>query len=161
MALEPRLVPGFLSPRDRVVVANLARAGAFEPGRQGTGYEKASLLDSIMGERLVKKCLAALGGPLLYDAWVLRYPVDTEIPEHADPAAEGLCHVRINALALGGAGGVLYVDGAEVPLDAGDAYLFRPDVMRHRVTRVERHERLVLSVGANVEAEAAKSLGLA
>jgi hypothetical protein len=72
-----------------------------------------------------------------------------------------MCHVRINALALEGAGGVLYVDGAEVPLSTGDAYVFRPDVMRHMVTAVERNERLMLSVGANVDEEHAKKIGMA
>ena len=161
MALEPKILRTFLSPRDRVVVANLARAVTFESGRQGTGYDKASLLDVIMADRLVKIARRALGEPLLYDAWLLRYPVGSEIPVHTDPPIEGMCHVRLNALALASDGGVLYVDGAELPLDGGDAYLFRPDVMRHMVTKVEANERLVLSVGANVDVDHARRLGLA
>lgn len=160
-ALAPRIVAGFLSPRDRVVVANLARMGGFEPGRQGTGYEKKSILDVIMAERLIKRCLRELGDPMLYDAWVLKYPVGSEIAAHVDAPLEGMCHVRINALSLNGEGGVLYVDGAEVPLDGGDAYVFRPDVMRHMVTKVERNERLMLSIGANVDVEHARRLGMA
>lgn len=160
-ALAPRVLTGFLSPRERVVVANIARTGGFEPGRQGTGYEKKNLLDDAMSARLVKRCWQALGEPVLYDAWLLRYPVGSEIPVHTDPSLDGMCHVRINAMALAGAGGLLYIDGAEVPLDTGDAYLFRPDLMRHMVTKVERNERLMLSVGANVELAHAKNLGLA
>jgi hypothetical protein len=158
--LEPKLVAQFLNPRERVVVANLARTVTWEPGRQGTGYDKASLLDSIMAERLVKRCLKELHDPVLFDAWLLRYPVGTDIPAHIDPPIEGMCHVRINAVALAGQGGVLYVDGAEIPLDTGDAYVFRPDVMKHMVTAVERNERLVLSVGANVDPAHARRLGL-
>jgi hypothetical protein len=158
----PRVLPAFLSARERVVVANLARAadksGAFEPGRGGTGYDKASLLESLAAERLVKRCLKALGDPVLFDAWLIRYPVGSEIAAHTDPPIEGLCHVRLNALALAGRGGLLYVDGAEVLLDTGDAVLFRPDLMRHLVTRVEGNERLMLSVGANVEEAAAARL---
>jgi hypothetical protein len=161
MPLEPRLLRAFLSPRDRVVVANLARAGKFAAGRQATGYEKANLLDVIMADRLVKRCLRELEDPALYDAWLLRYPVGSEIPVHTDPPIDGMCHVRINALALASKGGVLYVDGLELPLDGGDAYLFRPDAMKHMVTAVEENERLVLSVGANVDVEHAKKLGLA
>ena len=159
----PRVLPGFLGPRDRVVVATMAHAAtkrdAWEEGRQGTGYQKLNVVDSPTAARLVKKCLKMLGDPMLYDAWVLRYPVGAEIPAHVDPNIEGMCHVRINAIALGSEGGVLYVDGAEVALDHGDAYVFRPDVMKHMVTKVERNERLVLSVGANVPAEqAAKAI---
>lgn len=165
MTQAPRLLPGFLGQRDRVVVATIAHAatkrGTWEEGRQGTGYWKLNVVDSPTAERLVKKCLKILGEPVLFDAWVLRYPVGSEIPPHVDPpVANGMCHVRINAIALGSDGGVLYVDGAEVPLDHGDAYVFRPDVMKHMVTKVERNERLVLSVGANVPPEqAAKVIG--
>lgn len=165
MRLEPRVLPAFLSPRERIAIASLAKAaardGGFEAGRQGTGYEKRNLLETMAAERLVKRCLQVLGEPVLFDAWLLRYPVGSEIPVHTDPPIEGLCHVRINALALAGAGGILYVDGAEVALDAGDAYLFRPDVMRHMVTPVAGNERLVLSVGANVDEAHAQKLGLA
>ena len=158
--MTPRLLPGYLGPRDRVVVAAMAHAatkrGSWEPGRQGTGYDKLSLMESPTAERLVKKCLRELGGPLLYDAWLLRYPVGSEIPAHTDPPMPGMCHVRINAMALSSEGGILYVDGAEVPLTHGDAYVFRPDLMRHMVTKVEKNERLVLSVGANVDEDQAR-----
>ena len=151
----PRLLPGFFGPRDRVVVATMAHAAAkrdaFSAGRQGTGYDKLDLLDSPTAERLVKKCLRELGDPLLFDAWLLRYPVGSEIPVHTDPPAPGLCHIRINVLALPSVGGLLYVDGAELPLDSGDAYVFRPDVMRHMVTKVEQNLRLVFSIGANFD----------
>ena len=166
MTTAPLVLPGFLGPRDRVVEATIAHAAAkrigggegavFTAGRQGTGYDKLDLIDSPTAERLVKKCLKELGDPLLFDAWLLRYPVGSDIPAHTDPPVPGMCHVRINALALTSSGGVLYVDGAELPLDSGDAYVFRPDVMRHMVTKVERNERLVFSVGANVDEEHAR-----
>ena len=48
----PRVLPGFLGPRDRVVVATIAHAAAkrsegamFTAGRQGTGYDKLDLLE--------------------------------------------------------------------------------------------------------------------
>jgi hypothetical protein len=153
-----RILPGFLSPRERVVVNVLAKKPGFEVGRQGTGYEKLNLLEDAGAERLVRRCLEALGKPVLFDAWLLRYPVGSAIPAHTDPPLDGMCHVRLNAVALAGRGGVLYFDGAEIPLDVGDAYIFRPDVVRHQVTEVEGNERLVLSVGANVTAEQAGAL---
>lgn len=150
-----RVEPGFLSPRERVVLLTVARKEGFEPGRLGTGYERKNILEHIACERLIKRATAMLGAPLLVDAWLLRYPVGSEIPAHVDPPLEGMCHVRLNALLLAGEGGLLYLDGAETPVDEGDALLFRPDVVRHQVTRVERNPRLVFSVGANVsEAQA-------
>ena len=161
MPLEPKIVAGFLNPRERVVVANLARKGGFTAGRQATGYEKRDIVDDLMAERLIKRALKELGEPVLFDAWVLRYPIGSEIPAHTDPPVEGMCHVRLNALALGCEGGVLYVDGAEIPLESGDAYVFRPDLMKHMVTKVERNERLMFSVGANVDRAHALKLGMA
>lgn len=163
-AIIPRILHGFLSPRERMAIAALARSGAkrgaFEPGRQGTGYEKLDVRELPAAERLIRRCVKELGDPLLFDAWLLRYPVGSEIPVHTDPPAPGLHHVRLNALAITGSGGVLYIDGAEVPLDGGDAYLFRPDLMRHQVTRVEQNERLMWSVGANVDEAHARRLGM-
>src|SRR5688500_17950401 len=90
----PQILPGLLGARDRVVVATTARAaakrGGVEAGRQGTGYEKTSLMESMTAERLGKKCLKAIGDPALYDAWLLRYPVGSEIPEHTDPTTPGM-----------------------------------------------------------------------
>jgi hypothetical protein len=154
-----QVLTGFLTPRERIVVSVLARnKEAFVEGRQGTGYLKRDLLEEVTSERLIKRCLAALKDPALFDAWLLRYPVGAEIPAHTDPPMAGMCHVRINALALSGRGGLLYLDGQEVPLDAGDAYIFRPDLVRHQVTAVEGNERLMLSVGANVTEEHARLL---
>jgi hypothetical protein len=153
-----RVLSGFLSPRERVVVSVLAKKDGFEEGRQGTGYLKRDLLEDAGAERLIKRCLEKLNSPVLFDAWLLKYPVGTEIPAHTDPPMPGMCHVRINVLALGGRAGILYLNGEEVPLDTGDAYIFRPDIVRHQVTAVEGNERLVLSVGANVTAEHAAAL---
>ncbi len=153
-----RVVPGFLTPRERVVLLTVARKEGFEPGRLGTGYERKSVLEHLACERLIKRASVLLGAPLLVDAWLLRYPVGSEIPSHLDPPIEGMCHVRMNALVLAGAGGLLYLDGAEAQFDEGDAQLFRPDVVRHQVTRVERNPRLVFSVGANVSEAHALSL---
>ena len=153
-----RNVPGFLSPRERVILLTVARSEGFEPGRLDTGYEKKNVLEHLACERLIKRAVKELGDPVLFDAWLLRYPVGSEIPAHVDPPIDGLSHVRLNALVLAGQGGLLYLDGAEAPLDEGEALLFRPDVVRHQVTRVERNPRLVFSVGANVPEDQARAL---
>lgn len=161
--MSSRTLPGLLSARERVVIAVLARGlkdrGAFAAGRQEGGYQRADVLGEAAAERIVKRLHAQLGAPPLFDAWLIRYPVGASIAAHTDPALDGMCHVRLNALALGGgSGGVLYLDGAEVPLDDGDGVLFRPDLVRHQVTEVVGNERLLLSVGANVLADEAARL---
>lgn len=102
--------------------------------------------------------MALLGHPPAFDAWWLVYPVTSHIPAHTDPSpADGLAHVRVNvvvARAEGSdaedAGGVLVADGAPVPLQVGDAVVFRPDVVEHAVTAVSLAPRCVLSVGTVV-----------
>jgi predicted 2-oxoglutarate/Fe(II)-dependent dioxygenase YbiX len=69
--------------------------------------------------------------------------------------------VRLDALVVPSAAGLFYVDGEEVPLEAGDAVVFRPDVERHQLTPVERNARVTLSAGAHVDIEAARKAGLA
>lgn len=153
-----RSIPGFLTPRERVVLLNVAKRTTWEPGRQGTGYEKLNVLGDVACMRLVKRAAKELFEPELMDAWLLRYPVGSDIPAHTDAAIDGMCHVRLNALVLGSLGGLLYLDGAEQIFDEGDALVFRPDLVRHQVTPVERNARLVFSVGANVPEAQARAL---
>lgn len=153
-----RTLPGFLTPRERVVLLTVARSEGFEPGRLETGYERKSVLEHLACSRLIKRATEALHGPSLLDAWILRYPVGSSIPAHTDPPIEGMCHVRLNALVLAGQGGVLSFNGAPVRFDEGDAVLFRPDEVLHEVSPVARNARLVFSVGANVPVEHARAL---
>lgn len=160
--LKPyQLLPAWLTAHERRVIETLSRHATWEEGRQKTGYEKSNLLP-ITGIRwILDRALSTLGNPSEFDAYLLRYPTGSEIPPHTDPAEEGLCHVRFNALAKAGTGGMLYLENQERPLAEGDAYLFRPDITEHRVDPLEAGERLVLSVGANIEPEHAEALGLA
>lgn len=138
----------------------LAARGAWTGGRQGTGYEKAALPPaselSAAVVRLLERAQAAVdpGGRAAHrqDAWLLRYPRGASVPRHVDPPLDGgLAHVRLNLLVRAPErGGLLRCDGTEVALTAGDAVLFRPDVVVHEVSAVEVGTRLVLSVGANV-----------
>lgn len=154
------VLPGWLAPRERVALNVVARRTGWQPGSKGTGYQKLDLMGDVATTRLVRRALDALGGPVIFDAWLMRYPVGSEVPAHTDPSPPGLCHVRLYALALASVGGLFYVDGEEVPLDDGDAVAFRADLQRHQLTPVERNERLVLSVGAHVDAEIASKAGL-
>lgn len=156
-----RKIPNWLTPNERRVLGMVSRDANWQEGRQATGYEKLDLINQAPVAWIIERALDNLGNPYRYDAWLLHYPVGSEIPEHTDPAQDDLCHVRLNALITAGAGGVLYLDSEEMLLDEGDGYLFRPDAVPHKVTPVEDSSRLVFSVGANVELEQARSLGLA
>jgi hypothetical protein len=157
-----RELPNWLTPRERVVLLTVARSEGFEPGRLGTGYQKKNVREHLACERLIKRAARALGDDALLgammDAWLLRYPVGTQIPAHTDPPIDGMAHVRLNALVLAGEGGLLYLDGAEADFSEGGALLFRPDLVRHQVTAVARNPRLVFSVGCNMPEERARAL---
>ena len=157
-----RKLPRWLNSYERNVIGKMSQNPSWEwgQGRQGGGYEKFNILSLASAGWIVHRALDEIGNPTQFDAFLLRYPVGSKIPQHDDPAEEGMCHVRFNAIVIAGAGGMLSLDGEELPLDNGDAYVFRPDVIQHSVTAVEECTRLVLSVGANIENEQAQVLGL-
>lgn len=140
------------SPGDcaRVIAALDALPLRFGRGRQGTGYDKADLVDvgdPIMVD-VVDRLKAALGGPPAVDAWWIVYPPGSHIPAHTDPSpAEGFAHVRVNLMLERSVGGAFVASCRAVDLDVGDAVLFRPDVVVHAVGLVKERPRRVFSVG--------------
>ena len=115
-------LPAWLTSHERDILSDLSQnVVAWEQGRQGTGYEKYSLEHEVVARFVVRRALNELGDPTQFDAWLLRYPVGSEIPEHTDAAKVGMCHVRLNALVVAGAGGMLSLEGAELPLNDKDA----------------------------------------
>lgn len=127
---------------------------AWEPGRQGTGYEKLDIRQEVWMHWAVKRAREQLHNPAKYDAWLLRYPVGAYLFPHTDPSAEGFEHVRLNAVVTDSVGGTVIVGDSALTLTAGDAYVFRPDLLPHSVTPVLTGSRLVLSVGANIPVKA-------
>jgi len=128
----------------------------FERGRQGTGYDKADLLD--VDDPVVVATLArlrqVLGDPPAIDAWWIVYPPGSHIPAHTDPSpAEGLAHVRLNVIVERSVGGAFVAACRAVDLGVGDAVLFRPDVVVHAVSLVKERPRRVLSVGTVMAAD--------
>lgn len=106
----------------------------WEYGRQGGGYSKFTL---------------AYSKRLKFDAYILRLPADVEVPAHNDPSPEGYEHHRVNiTLRSASEGGVTYM---EMPggtfIRSPKHYRFRPDLMRHYVSRVGRGEVWLLSIG--------------
>jgi hypothetical protein len=146
------VLAGFLSDTERQHLLALARdpARIWSAGRQETGYTRSPVTVPALAP-LVARALAAIHGGALHghDVWLLQYGDGAFIPPHVDPPlTDGARHGRLNAIIATGGGGVLVLDGAEVPLAPGDAVVFRPDTQRHAVTPVIG-ERLVWSVGCN------------
>lgn len=99
-------------------------------GRQGTGYLKKLLLQGRW--------------PVPFDLYLLKYPVDSLINGHKDPA-EGGRHFRINLLLKKATEGGLFWKDDEIKF--GRLQFFRPDVSEHGVTKVNAGTRYVLSFG--------------
>jgi predicted 2-oxoglutarate/Fe(II)-dependent dioxygenase YbiX len=144
-----QLVPAFLSPDELADLRRRAEvAGAWTPGRQGTGYDILPLRAEPIPA--IARALALLGTPFeqYWDAYLIRYLDGAHIPPHVDPAQHGRRHRRLNAmLTRATRGGELRIDGALVELELGDAVLFYPDEERHEVAPVVG-TRLLFSVGA-------------
>lgn len=102
----------------------------WQKGRQRGGYDKL--------------LLATARRPFPFDCYLIRYPVGAFIAPHTDPV-DGHRHFRLNLeVRRGTRGGVFVRNGLP---QHGRIHLFRPDVERHEVTRVEGRARYVLSVG--------------
>lgn len=109
----------------------LQTAGRWQPGRQGTGYEKCLLLASTW--------------PVPFDLYLLRYRPGQGIPPHRDPVPR-MRHFRANlVLTRGQEGGAFR---CEHPLfSKGRLHVFRSDLSEHAVEPMVRGTRYVLSLG--------------
>ena len=104
---------------------------SWQPGRQGTGYEKMLLL----------------ANPIVvpFDFYLLRYCEGSEIPKHTD-RVDGKRHYRLNIeVWRAKRGGHFRCDRPILTLPRVN--LFRPDVAEHSVSRIEEGRRYVLSLG--------------
>jgi hypothetical protein len=134
----------------------------FVGGRQGGGYQKASLddvkaVDGLRGP--LERLEALLGHPPAVDRYWLVYPTGSSIGAHTDPSpADDLVHLRANLVVDVGDGGDFQARGQTVDLGVGDAVVFRPDAVVHAVTPVTRGTRRVLSVGTVMTADAARAV---
>jgi hypothetical protein len=117
--------------RPSVVLEYLRHAFRWRGGRQRSGYEKMLLLQSPF--------------PLPFDVYLLRFRPGSEIPPHNDPVARGR-HYRCNIVLRRAQRGGEFVCARPI-YASRRVNLFRPDLCTHSVTRVERGERYVLSVG--------------
>jgi hypothetical protein len=114
-----------------VAVAYWRKWLRWEPGRQGTGYDKLLLLVSPL--------------PVPFDCYLLRFPEGTEIPAHQDKVAGGR-HFRLNVVVKRSPSGGDFVCDDPI-VNWRRVKLFRPDRSVHSVTRVVGGSRYVFSVG--------------
>ena len=99
-------------------------------GRQLTGYKTMLLLESHS---------------LHLDAYLIKYPVGSVIPDHIDKV-EARDHYRINViLRQADKGGEFQC--SKCLFETRRIKFFRPDQERHSVTQIEEGWRLVLSIG--------------
>lgn len=154
-------IRGFLFSVEIADLRRLAHHLHWEPGRQGSGYEKSDLTASPMARAyriavVISRALRALGVPPDHghDAWMLHYPDGAHVPPHRDPAPFGARHRRLNAIltAPDDGGRFEFLDGvwqtAGFGLE-GDAIMFYPSEITHAVSRCIG-PRFVFSVGVLV-----------
>ncbi len=149
------LLNEFITEQERLSALEHTNALSWTEGRQHSGYLKANLMGHkasvwfILLRRSLSRLSLVVGDLLDHDAYLIKYPVGSSIPTHVDPAPSATVgHVRLNCLLTEGVGGTLFVNDAPIPLRVRHAYMFRPDTEPHRVSVVERGERIVWSVGA-------------
>lgn len=109
----------------------LQTAFRWQAGRQKSGYDKMLLITGRW--------------PILFDSYLIRYPVGSEILTHTDPVLDKQ-HYRLNIIIKKSKIGGDFI--CSNPIYSSDRVkLFRPDVSEHTVTRVTEGSRYVLSFG--------------
>ena len=109
----------------------LRTAWRWQPGRQGTGYDKCLLLTGLW--------------PKPFDLYLLRYRTGQGIPPHRDPVP-GARHFRANLILSQGQSGGAFK--CETPLYASPRlFIFRSDLCEHSVEPMIQGTRYVLSLG--------------
>lgn len=100
-------------------------------GRQLSGYLKKTLFSLSLGKFGV-------------DCHFLKFPEGSSIPTHTDPV-DGKTHYRLNILLKKAEEGGLFYLSNERRL--GRFQFFRPDIQKHKVSKVVKGTRYVLSFG--------------
>lgn len=100
-------------------------------GRQGTGYRKIKLFESKFLKR---------------DAYLLQYPVGSEVKPHKDPSpVQGLRHFRTNVVLIPAKKGGKFVIAGKARYEK--VQKFEASKYKHRVTEIKEGTRYVLSFG--------------
>lgn len=103
----------------------------WQTGRQASGYDKMLLAYNKIG--------------IEFDAYILRFPIGSEIPQHRDLVRHGR-HFRLNIILKKSQAGGEFICEKHI-LNWPRVKLFRSDLYQHAVTKIEGSPRYVLSIG--------------
>lgn len=103
----------------------------WQRGRQGSGYDKMLLLTTT--------------SPIVFDSYLIRYPIGSSIPPHIDPVT-GHHHYRLNIIIKRSIGGGEFICSNPI-FSTSRIKFFQPDRCEHSVTEVQGSKRYVLSIG--------------
>ncbi len=103
----------------------------WERGRQKSGYDKMLLCGAIW--------------PIKFDTYLLKFPQGSEIAPHTDKVESGK-HYRLNLVLKSAEIGGEFICANPI-FETKRIKLFRPDVSEHQVSKVEKGNRYLLSVG--------------
>jgi hypothetical protein len=120
-------------------------------GIRKTGYKTASAVDCSELQQLREHCLVHLEPNWTHsDCILIHYPNGSWCPKHKDvllTGGEDNIHTRVLIMIQQPeSGGELFIEDVLVPLEVGDAVIFRPCEVEHHVTPVVG-ERLMFGVG--------------
>ncbi|WP_321394219.1 hypothetical protein [Emcibacter sp.] len=103
----------------------------WQRGRQKSGYDKMLLCRAYW--------------PVKFDMYLLRFPEGSEIPLHRDRVDNGE-HYRLNIVLKKSRIGGQFICNEPI-FETDRIKLFRPDISEHKVSRVIRGSRYLLSIG--------------
>ncbi|MDD5165040.1 MAG: 2OG-Fe(II) oxygenase [Candidatus Pacebacteria bacterium] len=103
----------------------------WESGRQDSGYSKM--------------LIATAKFPIPWDFYILKYPVGSEIHEHVDTVTDR-AHYRLNIIIKKPKKGGNFFSEKTI-FNSSRIKLFRPDLYKHSLTRIEKGTRYVISIG--------------
>jgi hypothetical protein len=131
-------------------VTKIAPSLFWRDGLRNSGYRTADAFDVPELEDLIDLCLDELDPTAVHsDCCLIKYPNGSNIPLHRDLLRGENQEVHTRLLVLiqkPESGGELFIEDTFVPLDVGDAVIFRPCEVSHYVTTVSG-ERLMFGVG--------------
>ena len=100
-------------------------------GRQKSGYDKMLLCGAFW--------------PIKFDVYLLKFPKGSEIPPHTDHVKDGQ-HYRLNIVLKKADIGGEFICASPL-FETKRIKLFRPDISKHQVSKVEKGNRYILSIG--------------
>ena len=103
----------------------------WERGRQQSGYDKMLLCGAVW--------------PIKFDTYLLKFPQGSEITPHTDKVKSGK-HFRLNIVLIKAEVGGEFRCINPI-FETKRIKFFRPDVSEHQVSKVEKGNRYLLSIG--------------